>query len=212
MRSADTAASYIIAKRALDLLGGLVLLTFFLPILVVVAVLIRCDTRGPIFFCQQRLGIRGQPFELWKFRTLREGSGAPSHDLLSVDDPRITSVGGLLRSWGIDELPQLWNVLKGQMSLVGPRPAPLYHLDQYTSFQRKRLLAKPGLTGWAITHGRNAIPWEERIQLDVWYVENGSLLLDLKILVKSVYVVLSRKGVYGPSGVNDTFGDFPHGS
>ncbi len=134
-----------------------------------------------------------------------EGSGAPSHDRLTEDDSRITSVGKLLRSWGIDELPQLWNVLKGQMSLVGPRPAPLYHLDQYTSFQRKRLLVKPGLAGWAILHGRNEIPWKDRIQLDVWYIENVSFLLDLKILIGSALVVFSRKGAYGPGGINDTF-------
>ena len=206
MKPADTTAGYTSMKRILDLVGSLVLLILSMPILLAAAALIRCSTQGPIFFRQQRLGIRGKPFELWKFRTLSEGSGAPSHDRLSEDDPRITSSGKFLRSWGIDELPQLWNVLKGQMSLVGPRPAPLYHLSQYTSFQRKRLLVKPGLTGWAIISGRNAIPWEDRIELDIWYVENGSLLLDLKILVKSVVVVLGRKGVYGPSGVNDTFG------
>lgn len=209
MESARTPADYNTAKRTLDLLGSLVLLILFSPILVAVAVLIRCDSRGSIFFKQQRLGIRGQPFELWKFRTLQVESGADSHDRLSRDDPRITAIGKYLRLWGIDELPQLWNVLKGQMSLVGPRPAPLYHLDQYSPFQRKRLLVKPGLTGWAILCGRNAIPWEDRIRLDVWYVENESLLLDLKILIKSLFVVLRRKGVYGPDGVNDTFGESP---
>ena len=205
MKSASTKAFRIIAKRAFDVLGSLILLTLLLPMLTVAAVLIRCITRGPVFFRQQRLGIRGRPFELWKFRTMLEGSGAPSHDRLTEDDSRITSVGKLLRSWGIDELPQLWNVLKGQMSLVGPRPAPLYHLDQYTSFQRKRLLVKPGLAGWAILHGRNEIPWKDRIQLDVWYIENVSFLLDLKILIGSALVVFSRKGAYGPGGINDTF-------
>jgi len=205
MKSADTATGRITAKRILDLSGSLVLITLLLPIFITVSVFIRLDTGGSVFFRQQRLGIRGRPFKLWKFRTLLEGTGAPSHDRLTEDDPRVTSVGKFLRSWGIDELPQLWNVLKGQMSLVGPRPAPLYHLDQYTTFQRKRLLVKPGLTGWAVIYGRNAIPWKDRIQLDVWYVENRSLLLDLKILVRSVYVALSREGVYGPGGINDTF-------
>jgi len=206
MKPVDKVAIYATAKRTLDLGGSLVLLALLSPIMLVVAVLIRWGVRGPALFHQQRLGINGQPFKLWKFRTMLVGSGAHSHDRLAEDDPRITSIGKLLRSWGIDEWPQLWNVLKGQMSLVGPRPAPLYHLDQYTSFQRKRLLVKPGLAGWALTHGRNDIPWKERIQLDVWYVENASFLLDLKTLIKSVFVVFRRKGVYGPGGVNDTFG------
>ncbi|MEE8593425.1 MAG: sugar transferase [Candidatus Bipolaricaulota bacterium] len=205
MKSVDTVAGYATAKRTLDLVGSLVLLALLSPIMLVVAGLIRWGVRGPALFHQQRLGINGQPFKLWKFRTMLVRSGARSHDRLTEDDPRITSIGKFLRSWGIDELPQLWNVLKGQMSLVGPRPVPLYHLDQYTLFQQKRLMVRPGLTGWALIHGRNDIPWTERIQLDVWYVENASFLLDLKILVKSVLVVFSRKGVYGPGGVNDTF-------
>jgi lipopolysaccharide/colanic/teichoic acid biosynthesis glycosyltransferase len=195
-----------VCKRVIDFLGSLVLLILLSPVLTIAAVLIRCDTRGSIIFRQQRLGTQGKPFELWKLRTMQAESGTSSHDRLSKDDPRITSVGKVLRLWGIDELPQLWNILKGEMSLVGPRPAPLYHLAQYTPFQRKRLLVKPGLTGWTIVHGRNAIPWEDRIELDVWYVENSSFLLDLRILVKSLYVVLSRRGVYGPDGMNDTFG------
>ena len=185
--------------------GSLALLILLAPIMLVVAIFIRFGTPGPAFFHQQRLGIKGQPFKLWKFRTMMDGSGAVSHDRLTRDDPRITSIGKVLRAWGIDELPQLWNVLKGQMSLVGPRPAPLYHLNQYTLLQRKRLLVRPGLTGWAFIHGRNNIPWKERIELDVWYVENWSLLLDMKVLFKSLFVILKREGVYGPSGTNDTF-------
>ncbi|MFC2095270.1 sugar transferase [Candidatus Bipolaricaulota bacterium] len=209
MESAAASPSYLIAKRTLDLLGSLILLCLLLPFLAVIAALIPCDTRGSVFFRQQRLGIGGQPFELWKFRTLLEGSGAPTHDRLRANDPRVTSIGKFLRSWGIDELPQLWNVVRGQMSLVGPRPAPLYHLSQYTSFQRRRLLVKPGLTGWAVIHGRNSIPWEDRIDLDIWYVDNCSLLLDLRILTRSVAVALGREGVYGPDGVNNIFGKRP---
>lgn len=205
MNSVDTKMGYSSVKRLGDLVGSLILIVSSLPILVVSAVWIRIGSRGPVFFRQQRLGLNGRPFSLWKFRTMQEGSGARSHDRLAQDDPRITSVGKVLRSWGIDELPQLWNILRGQMSLVGPRPAPLYHLEQYSEAQRRRLLAKPGLTGWAMIHGRNSIPWERRIELDLWYVENKSLLLDLRILARSVGVVLSRKGVYGPGGVNDTF-------
>ena len=205
MKSASTQACRIIAKHILDVLGSLILLALLSPIMLVAAILIRCNTRGPVLFHQQRLGINGRSFGLWKFRTMLEGSGAASHDRLAENDPRITSSGRGLRSWGIDELPQLWNVLKGQMSLVGPRPAPLYHLNQYTLLQRKRLLVRPGLTGWAFIHGRNNIPWKERIELDVWYVENWSLLLDMKVLFKSLFVILKREGVYGPSGTNDTF-------
>jgi len=205
MKSAGRKAGYRRAKRMGDLIGSLVLIVSLLPIFAVVAVWIRIGSRGPVFFRQQRLGAEGRRFDLWKFRTMHEGSGARSHDRLTHDDPRITAAGKVLRSWGIDELPQLWNVLKGQMSLVGPRPAPLYHLDQYSPAQRRRLLVRPGLTGWAMIHGRNSIPWEERIKLDIWYIENQSLMLDLKILVRSVAVILSRKGVYGPGGVNDTF-------
>jgi len=205
MKSASTQACRIIAKHILDVLGSLILLALLSPIMLVAAILIRCNTRGPVLFHQQRLGIKGQPFKLWKFRTMMEGSGAVSHDRLTRDDPRITSIGKVLRAWGIDELPQLWCVLIGQMSLVGPRPAPLYHLDHYTQLQRKRLLVRPGLTGWALIHGRNNIPWKERIELDVWYVENWSLLLDMKVLFKSLFVILKREGVYGPSGTNDTF-------
>jgi lipopolysaccharide/colanic/teichoic acid biosynthesis glycosyltransferase len=194
------------AKRALDLSASLVALLCLLPLLAVVAVLIRCETRGSVLFRQERLGMGGRPFPMWKLRTLLEGSGRLSHDRLSEDDPRVTSVGRFLRPWGIDELPQLWNVLLGQMSLVGPRPAPVYHLRHYTPSQRRRLTVKPGFTGWALIHGRNAIPWRERIELDIWYVENWSLWLDLKILVRSVSTLLSRRGTYGPGGVNDTFG------
>ena len=194
------------SKRALDLSASLVALVCLLPLLAAVAVLIRCDSRGSVLFHQERLGIGGRPFPMWKFRTLLEGPGRPSHDRLSEDDPRVTSVGRFLRPWGIDELPQLWNVLLGQMSLVGPRPAPTYHLHHYTPFQRRRLIMKPGLTGWALIHGRNAISWKERIELDIWYVEKWSFRLDLRILARSVRTVLSRKGIYGPGGVNDTFG------
>ena len=204
--SGDRAVVYTVAKRIFDVAGSLALLILLAPIMVVVAIFIRFGTPGPAFFHQQRLGIKGQPFKLWKFRTMMDGSGAVSHDRLTRDDPRITSIGKVLRAWGIDESPQLWCILIGQMSLVGPRPAPLYHLDHYTQLQRTRLSVKPGLTGWAMLSGRNAIPWEDRIQLDVWYVENASVLLDLRILVRSVGVIVGRKGVYGPGGMNDTFG------
>jgi sugar transferase EpsL len=194
------------AKRTLDVSASLVALLCLLPLLAVTAVLIRCDTRGSVLFRQERLGIGGRPFPMWKFRTLVAGSGRARYDQLSSDDPRLTSVGRFLRPWGIDELPQLWNVLRGQMSLVGPRPAPVYHLQHYTSSQRRRLSVKPGFTGWALIHGRNAISWDERIELDIWYVEHWSLWLDLKILARSVSTLLGRKGIYGPDGVNDTFG------
>lgn len=121
-------------------------------------------------------------------------------------DLRITRVGRFLREWGFDELPQLINVLKGEMSIVGPRPTLRYQVDQYDDFQRRRLLVKPGITGWALVHGRNLLSWEERIKYDVWYVDHWSLWLDLQVMFKTLWVVLvTREGVYGNGGVNDDF-------
>jgi len=125
---------------------------------------------------------------------------------VAKDDPRVTKVGRVLRNWGLDEFPQLINVLKGEMSIVGPRPTLKYQADRHNDFQRKRLLVKPGITGWALIHGRNLLSWKERIKYDVWYVENQSLWLDFKIMLKTVWVVLiKREGVYGKGGINDQF-------
>ncbi len=156
------------------------------PALAAAAVAIKLDDGGPIFFRQRRVGLHGEEFELVKLRTMTVGAECEGAGY-AVDegDPRITPVGRVLRRLSIDEIPQLWNVVRGDMSLIGPRPTLAYQVEQYTSRQRRRLEVKPGITGWAQIHGRARLPWAERIELDVWYVEHRSPLLDLKILVRT---------------------------
>lgn len=194
-------------KRGLDLLVatlGVVLL--FLPY-VLIAVAIKLDDRGPVFFRQERIGHQGRPFRVWKLRTMvvdamSKGLGVT----VSVDDDRITRVGHVLRSLGLDELPQLLNVLSGEMSLVGPRPTLSYQVEQYSRFQKRRLEAKPGITSLAVVSGRNALSWDDRIKLDVWYVDHWTLSLDLSILFRTLWKVLvTREGLYGEGGINDSF-------
>lgn len=194
-------------KRTLDILLSLIGLILLVIPFALIALAIKLDSKGPIFFRQERVGKDKKRFICWKFRTMIKGA---IHQGLGVtaaqDDPRITRVGRFLRNWGLDELPQLINVLKGEMSLVGPRPTLPYQVEQYDDFQGRRLEVKPGLTGWALIHGRNSMPWEERIKLDVWYLDHWSLWLDLKILLKTLWVVLvTRKGLYGEGGINDDF-------
>jgi lipopolysaccharide/colanic/teichoic acid biosynthesis glycosyltransferase len=155
-------------------------------LLAAAAVAIKLEDGGPVFYRQRRVGLNGEEFELLKLRTMevdaeRKGAGYAVNE----GDPRITRVGRLLRRLSLDELPQLWNVVRGDMSLVGPRPTLSYQVDRYTPRQRRRLEVRPGLTGWAQIHGRARLPWEDRIELDVWYVEHRSPWLDLKILVRT---------------------------
>jgi lipopolysaccharide/colanic/teichoic acid biosynthesis glycosyltransferase len=173
-------------KRALDVVGAGVGLALATPFLGAAAAAIKLEDGGPVLYRQPRVGLGGSEFELLKLRTMapgaeREGSG------WAVDrgDPRITRVGRVLRRLSIDELPQLWNVLRGEMSLVGPRPTLAYQVEQYTPRQRRRLDVRPGLTGWAQVNGRARLRWTERIELDLWYVENRSLWLDLRILLRT---------------------------
>lgn len=182
-------------KRVFDLLSTLTLLLILSPLLIAVALLIKTTSPGTVFFKQQRLGLHGNFFWMYKFRSMvpnavNMGSGM----FVEKDDPRITAVGKILRKTSIDELPQLFNVFLGDMSLVGPRPAPLHHLKKYDERQMKRLNVKPGITGWAQVKGRVALYWPERIELDLWYVDNYSLWLDLKILIKTFGVILFRRG------------------
>jgi lipopolysaccharide/colanic/teichoic acid biosynthesis glycosyltransferase len=181
-----------VAKRALDVAGASVGLVVSAPFLAAAAAAIKLDDGGPILYRQGRVGKDARDFELLKLRTMvvgaeRQGAG------WAVDqgDPRITRVGGLLRRLSVDELPQLWNVLRGEMSLVGPRPTLAYQVKSYTERQRRRLDVKPGITGWAQVQGRARLPWTERIELDVWYVENWSLLLDLRILARTPLALFS---------------------
>jgi lipopolysaccharide/colanic/teichoic acid biosynthesis glycosyltransferase len=190
-------SAYDVTKRALDLLGAMVGLTLSAPVLAAAAVAVRLEDDGPVFFRQERVGQAARPFEVLKLRTMivdahMQGAG------YAVDkgDSRITRIGHLLRKTSIDELPQLWNVLRGEMSLVGPRPTLSYQVERYTERQRRRLEVKPGLTGWAQVNGRASLSWPERIELDVWYVEHRSLALDLRILLRTVSVLLRPGVVY----------------
>jgi len=195
-----------IIKRAIDLIGAGLGLVILAPFFVVIAIIIKLTSRGSVFFRYERIGKNGKPFIPYKFRTMKAGAIEEGLGFnVSKDDYRITKIGDFLRNWGIDELPQLINVWKGEMSLVGPRPTLKYQVDHYNEFQKKRLLVNPGLTGWALIHGRNSISWEERIRYDVWYANNWSIFLDFIILIKTVKIILSRKGLYGKEGSNDPF-------
>jgi lipopolysaccharide/colanic/teichoic acid biosynthesis glycosyltransferase len=193
-------------KIIFDFFVALVSLVLLSPLFAVTAILIKATSPGPVFFRHERIGKNGKVFTPLKFRTMEKREINDKSDYqLSQDDQRITKVGKVLRKWGIDELPQLVNILKGEMSLVGPRPTFRYQVERYTDFQNKRLQMKPGITGWALVHGRNSLSWEERIEYDVWYVENWSFWLDIKTLFKTIRVILSKQGVYGSDGTNDPF-------
>jgi len=189
----------LLLKRMLDILVAGVLLVILAVPLAVMAILILLDSGRPVLFVQDRAGRNGRPFKIYKFRTMVQNAEEIGLGVFTEEnDPRITRVGRWLRKWSLDELPQLFNILKGDMSLVGPRPTLLYQVEKYDDRQRKRLLVKPGVTGWAQVNGRNSLTWPERIELDVWYVEHWSLWLDLYILfVRTPLVVLRREGVYG---------------
>jgi undecaprenyl phosphate N,N'-diacetylbacillosamine 1-phosphate transferase len=194
-------------KVCLDFLGSWLGIILMSPVIYLVGALIRLDSRGPIFFKQERIGKDGQPFMSYKFRSMVDKATTIGLGLnVCMNDDRITRVGKFLRNTSLDELPQLFNVLKGEMSIVGPRPTLAYQVKAYNAEQRRRLQVKPGITGWAQINGRNAIPWEDRIKLDVWYVDNWSLGLDLKILGRTLRTVLKREGLYGPDGTNFDFG------
>lgn len=180
-------------KRLIDLLvAGLGLMVFALPILVLV-LLIRCKLGSPALFRQMRPGLHGQPFQMIKFRTMTDECGADG--ALLPDSQRLTSFGRFLRASSLDELPELWNVLKGEMSLVGPRPLLMEYLTLYTPEQARRHEVRPGITGWAQVNGRNAISWEDKFSLDVWYVNHRSFRLDIRILWMTVKKVLVRDGI-----------------
>lgn len=180
-------------KRLFDSIAALFALIIFLPILLVVAILIRQKLGSPILFSQVRPGFNGQPFKMFKFRTMLDAQDALGNPL--PDDQRLTKFGSLLRSTSLDELPGLWNVLKGDMSLVGPRPLLMDYLPLYNTEQAKRHNVRPGLTGWAQVNGRNAISWEQKFKLDTWYVEHQSFWLDIKIILLTVKKVLIRDGI-----------------
>jgi sugar transferase EpsL len=177
----------VTAKRLFDLAFVLPGLLVFFPLMLATALVVRLVLGSPVLFRQLRPGLGGHPFVLLKFRTMRAGAGS--------DAARLTPFGRFLRGTSLDELPELWNVLKGDMSLVGPRPLLMQYLPRYTNEQARRHEVPPGITGWAQVNGRNAQSWEERFALDVWYVEHRSLWLDVRILARTVLAVLRRQGI-----------------
>jgi lipopolysaccharide/colanic/teichoic acid biosynthesis glycosyltransferase len=173
-------------NRGLDVAGASLGLALTSPLLALSALAIKLEDGGPVFYRQRRVGLDGVEFELLKLRTMEVGAEhRGSGFAVDAGDPRITRVGRILRRLSLDELPQLWNVVRGDMSLIGPRPTLSYQVERYTPRQRRRLDVKPGITGWAQIHGRARLPWEDRIELDVWYVEHRSPWIDLKILART---------------------------
>ncbi len=184
-------------SRALDVVLAAALLAVTAPLLALAALAIRLESRGPVFYRQLRVGRDGEPFELWKLRTMVPGAESMGAGIYVLEgDPRITRTGRLLRRFSLDELPNLVNVLRGEMSIVGPRPTVQEQVDRYTDRQRLRLDVKPGITGWAQINGRTSLPWPERIELDVWYVEHRSLRLDLRILARTARMLATGHGLY----------------
>ena len=180
-------------KRILDLLLVLLILTILSPFLIIIAILIRGKMGSPILFTQDRLGYKGKVFKIFKFRSMTNTQDE-NGDLMS-DDYRLTAFGKILRNWSIDELPQLWNIIIGDMSLIGPRPLVAEYKQKYSSKQMRRHEVRPGISGWSQVTGRNTVSWNKKFIRDVWYVDNCSLRLDLKILLYTIPLVLMRAGI-----------------
>ncbi len=181
------------SKRLIDFILASIGIIILSPVLVLVAITVRYCLGSPILYLQRRPGLNEKAFTLVKFRTMREVSDL--NDIPLPDAHRLTKVGKFLRSWSLDELPELWNVARGEMSLVGPRPLLMQYLPLYTCEQRRRHQIRPGLTGWAQINGRNSLDWEERFQMDVWYVDNRSFFLDLRILFLTFRKIIIRDGI-----------------
>lgn len=182
-------------KRLFDLICGVVLLLIFSPVMIILVITVKLKMGSPVFFRQKRPGLKGQPFYLFKFRTMSDildGQGQ-----LLPDRLRLTKLGQKLRQYSLDELPQLVNVVRGELSFVGPRPLLMQYLERYTPEQSRRHEVKPGITGWAQVNGRNAISWEEKFELDLWYVDNCNFWLDLKIMWMTLLKVIRAEGISG---------------
>lgn len=189
------------AKRIMDVGLAILGLIVFAPLLLVSAVAIKVGSQGPVFFRLPVAGLRGKSFDQLKLRTMVHGARESGDRFeTSSSDPRITRVGHFLRRWSIDELPQLWNVLRGEMSIVGPRPAFFEIASKYSAEQARRLAMRPGLTGLAQVQGRNLLTWAERVELDIFYVEHYSLRLDCEVIARTIPVLFHREGVYGKDG------------
>jgi len=197
-----------IIKAILDKVFSIIILILLSPLFLIIGVFIKLDSKGSVFFVQERVGEGGKIFRAYKLRTMVDNAEKLGLGYeIAKDDDRITRVGKHLR-WGIDELPQLINVFKGEMSLVGPRPALPHQVEKYSERERRRLEVKPGITGWALVNGRNILSWPERIKLDIWYIDHWSIWLDLKILFKTIWVVIfTREGIYGKDGINWDYSD-----
>ena len=191
-------------KRIIGVVVSGIGLIVLLPIFGIIGIFIKLDSKGPVFFVQERAGKDGKIFKAYKLRTMvQRADRLIGNNPIVEKNPYITRIGKVLRRIGIDELPQLINVFKGDMSLVGPRPTILYQVKEYNDFQRKRLSVKPGITGWALINGRNKLSWPEKIKLDIWYIEHWSFWLDIKILLKTISVIIAGEGLYvEPKDVN----------
>jgi undecaprenyl phosphate N,N'-diacetylbacillosamine 1-phosphate transferase len=192
----------MILKRIIDIISGVIGLIITSPLWLYVVIKIKTEDRGPVFFVQERVGKDGKLFRMYKFRSMVVGAEKKGLGVfVSTDDERITKIGKFIRKTSIDELPQLINVLKGEMSIVGPRPTLEYQVERYNKEQKRRLLVKPGITGWAQINGRNNMTWPEKIKLDLWYVDYWSVGLDLKIIFKTFLSVVKKEGIYSEEGI-----------
>lgn len=185
-----------LSKRLFDLILTTLIMVVALPLMALIAILVVIKHGSPVLFRQMRPGYRGVPYQLVKFRTMSDARGSDSEPL--PDEQRITSLGRFLRSTSLDELPELFSVMRGEMSLVGPRPLLIQYLERYTPEQARRHDVLPGITGWAQVNGRNILNWEDKFRLDVWYVDNWSLWLDIKILALTFWKVITREGISQP--------------
>jgi lipopolysaccharide/colanic/teichoic acid biosynthesis glycosyltransferase len=192
-KKCQTLLSVAYVKRLFDLISTIASLLLLSPIIAVVFLLVRFQLGRPVIFRQMRPGLNGRSFILYKFRTMTNARDAEGN--LLPDAQRLTRFGRFLRSTSLDELPELWNVLKGDMSLVGPRPLLMQYLDRYSPEQARRHEVRPGITGWAQVNGRNAITWEEKFKLDVWYIDNQTLWLDIKIIFMTIWKIFKREGI-----------------
>jgi lipopolysaccharide/colanic/teichoic acid biosynthesis glycosyltransferase len=194
----------LLAKRAIDVVGSALLLAALLPLLLAIGALVKATSPGEAVFRQRRVGKGGRPFTIYKFRTMvRDAPTSALGTYCYRDDPRVTRAGKILRATSLDELPQLVNILRGDMSFVGPRPDLPHHVERYTAAQRRRLEMRPGITGWAQVNGRNSIPWEQRIALDLEYVDGWSLRRDVEVLTRTIAVVLTGRGAALPKGLKE---------